>query len=118
MFASVSPATVRSYFAEQGVAIPGTGRIKTEYVKAYNKANKGRPYRPGQFAGETVTVTAKPEKGRAVTRKVLISEVRAAAREAGVPVGSRGRLPREVLTAHVLGTLADLASPQSPADSE
>lgn len=109
VFQSVSPATVRSYFAAQGTPIASTGRIKDSDVKAYNKANKGRPYRPTEYKGETVTVTAKPEKGRSVTRKVYVSEVRAAALAAGVKVGERGRLPKGVAEAHVLGTLHTLA---------
>lgn len=109
-FKPVSPSTVRSYFDSIGQPIPATGRISDEHREAYNKANKGRPYVPGAYR-PTVEVTAKPaEGGRKVTRKVNVNDVRAEALAAGVPVGARGRLPREVMEAAVLGTLSSLAS--------
>lgn len=110
-FTKVSPSTVRAYFDSIGQPIPVTGRISAEHAAQYNKANKGRPYSPGQYKGKQVTVTAKPEKGRAVTRKVYVNEVRASAQAAGVAVGARGRLPQPVLEAAVLGTLSSLAQP-------
>lgn len=108
-FRPVSPSTVRAYFDGIGKPLPATGRISDEAAAEYNRANKGRPYKPGQYPGKTITVTAKPEKGRTVTKKVVEREVRAAALAAGVPVGERGALPKEVREAYVLGTLSSLA---------
>jgi hypothetical protein len=109
-FKTVSPATVRAYFAAQGTPIPAAGRISDKDAETYNKANKGRPYVPNAYKGEAITVKAKPAKGRTVTRKVYVSEVREAAVKAGVQVGARGRLPQPVLSAYVLGDLPSLAS--------
>lgn len=108
-FTYVPPATVRAYFAGIGEPIPAAGRISDEHAEAYNKANKGKPYEPRAYKGQSITVTAKPEKGRAKTRKVYVNEVRKAALDAGVNVGQRGRLPKPVLEAYVLGTLGSQA---------
>ena len=109
-FKSVSPATVRAFFTAKGTPIAPTGRISFEDAKVYNKANPGKRYVPAAYEGKTITVTAKPAKGRTVTRKVVESQVREAAREAGVPVGKRGALPKAVREAYVLGTLSNLAN--------
>lgn len=113
MFRSVSPATVRAYFDGLGTPIPSTGRISDEHTKAYNKANPGKRYVPAGYAGKTFKVTAKPEKGRSVTKVIVEREARAAALAAGVKVGERGALPKAVREAYVLGTLASLAATQS-----
>lgn len=108
MFRSVSPAVVREFFASQGTPIPSTGRISDEHTKAYNKANPGKRYVPAGYAGKTFKVTAKPAKGRSVTKVIVESEARAAAIAAGVKVGERGALPKHVREAYVLGTLSSL----------
>lgn len=103
--ASANPADVRAWAQAQGL-IPTSqvrGRLSPAVTKAYNAAH-GTKYREGAFV-ETVEVVAKPAKGRKVTRKVNVAEVRAAAKAAGVPVGERGRIPASVLSAFVLGTL-------------
>ena len=110
MFRSVAPSVVRAYFAanpDKG-SVPATGRISDEAASIYNRANPGKRYKPAQYAGKTFKVTAKPEKGRSVTKVIVEKEARAAAREAGVPVGKRGALPKEVREAYVLGTLSSL----------
>lgn len=104
---SASPADVRAWAAENGFDVGSRGRFSTDLVRAFNKAN-GLKYREGQHV-PTVRVSAKPEKGRTVTRTVNVADVRAAAREAGVPVGRRGRIDGAVMSAYVLGTLSDLA---------
>ena len=110
MFRSVSPETVRAYFAAQGTPIAPIGRISDESVKAYNRANPGKRYVPAGFSGKTFKVTAKPPKGRSVTKTVIEREARAAAIAAGVKVGERGALPKAVREAYVLGTLSTLAN--------
>lgn len=104
---SAAPADVRKWAAENGHTVGKRGKFSTDLIAAYNKAN-GLKYRQGQHV-PTVKVTAKPEKGRSVTRTVNVAQVRQAAAEAGVPVGKRGRLDRKVIDAYVLGTLSDLA---------
>lgn len=107
---SASASEVREWAREQGVAVGKRGRLAPDVVKAYNAAHRIKHVEAAHV--ETVEVTAKPEKGRAITRRVNISQAREAAREAGVEVGARGRLPKSVLSAFVLGTLSDLASEQ------
>lgn len=85
---------------------PGTrGRLSPALVEAYNAKHKGaNAYKEGTYV-PTVTVHAKPAKGRAVERKVNIAQARAALAAKGVTVGKRGRLPKDALSAYVLGTL-------------
>lgn len=112
---TVSPATVRQALG----LTKSTGRLSDADIKRYNKGKApGQRYEPGAYAGPAIEVTAKPEKGRAKSRKVVVSEVRAAAREAGVPVGARGRLAPEVMQAYVLGTLSTLAQAPQEAPAE
>lgn len=105
--ATAPASAVRAWAAEQGIEVGKRGRLAPQVVKAYN-ASHGLKYREAQHV-ETVEVTAKPEKGRKITRRVNVAMVRDAARDAGVPVGKRGRISEQVLTAYVLGTLSDLA---------
>lgn len=109
-FRPVSPATVRAYFDSIGEPIAPTGRISAASTKVYNKANPGKRYVPAGYAGKAFKVTAKPVKGRSVTKVVVEREVRAAALAAGVKVGERGALTPQVREAYVLGTLSTLAS--------
>ena len=106
--ATASPADVRAWARENGHKVGTRGRFAPDLIRAFN-ASHGLKYREAQHV-PTVEVTAKPEKGRKVTRKVNISLVREAAAAAGVPVGKRGRISQEVIQAYVLGTLDTLAS--------
>ena len=107
MAKSAPTATVvRSWAEGQGLIGSGQrGRLGTEVVKAYNKAHPRNKYVITYTKAEApkVKVTAKAPGKAPVTRKVVVSEVRAAARKAGVEVPSRGRLPQSILTRHVLG---------------
>ena len=105
--ATAPASAVRAWATENGIETGSRGRLAPDVIKAYN-AKHGLKYREAQHV-ETIEVTAKPEKGRKVTRRVNVAMVRDAAREAGVPVGKRGRISDEVLSAYVLGTLSDLA---------
>ena len=88
--------------------LPGTaanqrGRLNPALIAAYNKSHRGQnAYAEGE-AVKSVTVTAKPEKGRSKTVKVNIAEARAAAVAQGIEVGARGRLPKAVLNSLILG---------------
>ena len=104
---SASPADVRAWAADNGFNVGKRGKFSQEVISAFNKAN-GLKYRQGQHV-PTVKVSAKPAKGRTVTRTVNMAQVRAAAIEAGVPVGKRGRIDHKVTEAYVLGTLDTLA---------
>lgn len=104
---SAAPADVREWAADNGFTVGKRGRFGADLVKAYNKAH-GLKYRQGQHV-PTVKVSAKPAKGRTVTRTVNMAQVRAAANEAGVTIGKRGRIDHKVTEAYVLGTLDTLA---------
>lgn len=101
---SASPTQVRVWAIDNGLILAGQrGRLGAEVIKFYNAAHALK-HTEHTFV-KTVKVSAKPAKGRTVTRTVNVSQVRAAARAAGVEVGARGRLPKSVLDAAVLGTL-------------
>lgn len=104
---SASPADVRAWAADNGFTVGKRGKFSAEVISAFNKSN-GLKYRAGHHV-PTVKVSAKPAKGRTVTRTVNVAQVRAAALDAGVEVGKRGRLDRKVIDAYVLGTLDTLA---------
>lgn len=104
---SASPADVRAWAKDNGFTPGDRGKFSTALIAAYNKSH-GLKYRQGQHV-PTVKVSAKPAKGRTVTRTVNMAQVRAAALAAGVKVGERGRIDAKVIDAYVLGTLSDLA---------
>lgn len=104
---SASPADVRVWAADNGFTVGKRGKFSRELIAAFNKSN-GLKYREGEHV-PTVKVSAKPVKGRTVTRTVNVAQVRAAAQEAGVPVGKRGQIAPAIMEAYVLGTLSDLA---------
>ena len=103
---SASPADVRTWADEQGIPVGKRGKFSDDLIRAYNKAH-GLKYRAGEHV-PVVKVTAKPAKGRSVTRTINMAQVRAAAREAGVEVGKRGRIDRKVVDAYVLGDFSPL----------
>ena len=100
---SAKPSDVREWAADNGYAVGTRGKMPADVIKEYNRAH-GTKYRPGQYVA-TKPHTAKPAKGRAKTVKVNPAQVREAAMAAGVEVGKRGRISRDVLDAYVLGTL-------------
>lgn len=106
---SASPSVVRAWAESVGAIATNAdgghqrGRLGADVISAYN-AKHGLKAVEAAFV-KTVKVSAKPAKGRTVTRTVSIPQVRAAARAAGVTVGARGRVPQSVLSAYVLGTL-------------
>lgn len=101
---SASPQVVRAWAESVDAISKGQrGRLGADVISAYN-AKHGLKAVEASFV-KTVRVTAKPAKGRSVTRTVNIAAVRAAANAAGVTVGLRGRINKAVLSAYVLGTL-------------
>lgn len=115
-FATSGSREVREWAVAQGLSVPKTGRLADDIVAAFDKQHKGKRYAAGHV--DRYPWTAKPEKGRKVTRKINDREVRQAAREAGVPVGERGALRPEVKDAYVLGTLDSLVPSEQPEQSQ
>lgn len=116
---------VREWAKENGITegYGPRGRISPEVVRLFNKGKRGRARYVETEHSPTVTVTVQGKRGnRLITRDVNLASIRQAARDAGIPVGERGRLPQEVLRAGVLGTLPDLAeqmraeAAEAPAD--
>lgn len=89
---------------ETMVAESTKGRLNPALVKAYNAKHKGgNAYSEKDKAVKSITVTAKPEKGRSKTARVNVAQARAAAKAQGLTVGARGRLPQAVLSSLILG---------------
>jgi len=82
----------------------------------FDAAHPKSPYAPGKRVN-TVKVTAMVENstGRKTprTRNVDLAEVRTAAVDAGIKIGSRGRVPMDVQKAYVADTLSEYAASQS-----
>lgn len=105
---SASPAQVRAWAEGEGLIGKGQrGRLGKSVIKAYN-AKHGVKHSESKYT-KTVKHTVKPAKGRKIERTLVIGEVRAAAKAAGVPVGPQGTLSKAVLDAYVLGSLSTLA---------
>ena len=104
---TASPASVREWASEQGIKVGTRGKFSRDLIRAFNKAHAVK-YSPGNHVA-AVKHTAKPDKGRAKTLTINVAQVRAAAAEAGVPVGDRGRVSKAIKDAYVLGTLDALA---------
>jgi len=112
----VPASTVRQWAVENLTKIEGLpkdyqigerGRLHPLVREAFTKANKGVRYDVGHKEAKTVKVTAvkTTESGRKVpvTKKVNISEARAAAKKAGVLVGERGMPQKAILLAFARG---------------
>lgn len=105
-----SAQDVREWAREQGITegFGERGRISPEVVRAFNKGKRGNARYVETAHSPTVTVTVEGKRGKMISRDVNLASVRQAALDAGVPVGERGRLSREVIRAYVLGTLDTL----------
>lgn len=99
---SASPAAVRSWAVAEGILKPGQrGRLGAPVIKAYN-AKHGVKHTENKFV-DTIKVTAKPAKGRTVTRTVAREAVREWAKAEGlIKATHRGPLSKSVLSAYVL----------------
>lgn len=101
-----SAADLRAWGAENGFPAKAEtrGRPSKALIEAFNKAHKGfgRYDSKANPAVKTVTVTAKPAKGRTQTAKVSVPEARKALAAQGIAVGKRGRLSQTALAGLVL----------------
>lgn len=89
---------------EKAVAKDTKGRLNPALIAAYNAKHKGaNAYSEKEHGVKSITVTAKPVKGRTVTRKVSVPEARKALQAQGVKVGERGSLPKAALASLILG---------------
>ena len=98
-----SPADVRAWARENGMTVGERGKLPPEVIKEFNKAHKNAPYRQAEFV-QTVNVRGvRVVNGRKVPiqTNVRLPEVRAAAAEAGIEIGARGRIPADILSAYV-----------------
>lgn len=96
---------VRVWAARKGIEVAAHGRLSAEVIDAYNKGRKNT-YSATMVQPNLSPVLSVPgykigKGGRKtrVTEKVTASEVRAWARDNGIDVGDRGRIPAEVLVA-------------------
>lgn len=96
---SAKASTVREFAVANGLAQPGRGRLSRKAVGEFNRTH-GLKYVPN--TPKTIKVTAKPDKGRAVTRTVVVSEVRQWAVANGLAQPGRGRLSDAAKKAYVL----------------
>lgn len=80
------------------------GKLNPALIAGYNAKHKGaNAYSVKDRAVKSITVTAKPAKGRSVTKRVSNPEARKALAAQGVKVGARGRLPKAALASLILG---------------
>lgn len=114
----VGSAAVRTWARENGHTVGDRGRFSADLVKAFEKAT-GQRYETGHVPTVEVKGTRVTDKNRKVPvrKQVTLAEVRAAAAEAGVPVGARGKVPAAVLSAFASGTLASLVPSEAPAEA-
>jgi hypothetical protein len=88
------------------------GRLHPAIRAEFEKSNRGVRYEVGYAEPKTVKVKTFKTNAKGgktpLSKTVVISEVREAAREAGVRVGERGMPQRSVLEAFARGDLASL----------
>ncbi len=111
----VTPAMVREWATANGHTVPARGRLHGDIIEAYNKGNKTKfDSAVKADTGKMIALKGKrkTESGRTIPwqKSVSTTEIRKAAIDAGIPLGSRGRMPAEVIQAYADNTLADLAA--------
>lgn len=96
----------------EGYTLGERGRLHPAIRAEFAKANKGVRYEVGYNEPKTVqikTFKTNAKGGKTpLSKKVVVSEVRAEANRLGVPVGERGLPQRSVLEAFARGDLASL----------
>lgn len=115
---NVPASEVRAWLRDNaeavGVPAPGArGKLSEAQIKAFEKHNKGKAFSHAAYKPVrkvTAVVTSDNGRKRPVTKNVNLPEVRAAAIDAGIPLGDRGRIPGKVLSAFVAGELTTLAA--------
>lgn len=106
-----TPADVRTWAKSQDLPAGGSrGLLPQATIDAFNAAHKSErtEYVPG--AEQTREVSVKPEKGRTIVRKVLVSEVRAFWTSQGH--AARGRLPEAAFREFVLSQPVKVKAPK------
>jgi hypothetical protein len=110
-----NPSEVRTWAAANLADIEGLpenyrlgdrGQFPPAVITAFNKAHKNVKYVRGAFVNKTaVKFTRVTDKGRKVPGVAHIdtTKVREAAREAGLALPSKGRLPQAVKVAYAQG---------------
>jgi len=111
----VTPTDVREWATKNGHTVSNRGRLHSTIIEAYNKSNKVKydsNIKPDAGSMVALKGKRKTESGRTVPwqKTVSTTEIRRAALEAGIPLGSRGRIHADVLQAYADNTLADLAA--------
>lgn len=89
---------------EKMVSASTRGKLSPVLIAAFNAKHKGaNAYSEKDRAPKSVTLTVKPEKGRAKTVRVNVAEARKAAEAKGLTVGKRGNLSEATVKALVFG---------------
>lgn len=100
---AASAAEVREYARSIGRTVGKRGRFSPELIAEFNAQHDVQYVEGGHV--HAVEVVAKSKNGRKIVRTVSPSAVRAAAKSAGIEVGTRGRISQEIFQRYVLGTL-------------
>lgn len=111
----VTPTDVREWATKNGHTVSNRGRLHSTIIEAYNKSNKVKydsNIKPDAGSMVALKGKRKTESGRTVPwqKTVSTTEIRRAALEAGIPLGSRGRIHADIMQAYADNTLADLAA--------
>lgn len=99
----VSAEVVREWARKRGIQVAEHGRLNAEVVSKFNAAHKAQAYVVTRSQpARVIKVSGTPKAKGAFAPKVetTIPKVRKWAHAAGLPVGARGRIPAEVLTAY------------------
>lgn len=100
----VSAEVVREWAAKRGIAVAEHGRLSAEVVAAFNKAHKAQSYVVTRSQpARVVKVAGTRSKGNrkyGFTVETTYPAVRKWATAAGFSLGSRGRIPAQVMSAY------------------
>lgn len=110
-----TPADVRSFAAKKNIPVTSTGRLSAELIEAFNTGQKTHTYSIGVRPVQTVKVTGrrKLDNGKTipVTKNISTAMVRAAAADAGVSLGRRGRVSSAAVQATISGDWSAFLTP-------
>lgn len=99
----VSAEAVREWATKRGMTVAEHGRLSAEVVAAFNKTHKAQQYVATRHQpARVIKLAGKPKRKGAFAPVVetTVPKVRKWALAAGFPVGARGRIPAEVMTAY------------------
>ena len=98
-------SAIRGWLNANGFPQGSRGRFTPAGVEAWNETFPHAKYSKTTPAFvKTVVVSAKPEKGRSISRTLNIGQVRAALVASGAPIGKRGRISKATLASFVLAS--------------